>query len=168
MGRKKSLINSEIIEYVESDLNHIKDSGTVIKLKAIKASYHHNIKEVASIFDVDRSSIERWSSNYKQYGIEGIKQKSRGHNPSKLNPEEKEKLKQWILSETDSKGQQVHWTLKRLISEIQLVFNKEITKTPLWLTLHSLNLSVKKPRPKHYKSDESKQSEFKKNSRKDR
>jgi len=168
MGRKKILINSEIIELIKSDLDNIKDSGIAIKLKALKASYHHNVEEVASVFDVDRSSIERWASNYKKYGIEGLKPKSRGHNPSKLSAEDKGILKHWILSETDSKGQQVHWTLKRLIKEIQLVFNKEITKTPLWLTLISMNLSVKTPKPKHYKSDEAKQSEIKKNSRIDK
>ncbi len=167
MGRKKTLINSEIIEIIESDLANIQDSDLVIKLKTLKAAYKHKVEEVASVFEVDRSTIERWASNYKKYGIDGLKIKSRGHNPSKLSPEEKEIMKQCILNEKDSNGQQVHWTLKRLIKEIQLVFNKEITKTPLWLTLISLNLSVKKPRPKHYKSDETKQSEFKKNSRKD-
>lgn len=168
MGRNKTLINSEIIELIASDLANIQDSDVVIKLKALKAAYSHNEAEVASIFDVSRSTLERWASNYKQYGINGLKLKTRGHNPSKLSTEEKEILKQWVLSQTDSKGQQVHWTLKRLIREIQLVFNKEITKTPLWLTLISMNLSVKTPRPKHYKADEEKQSEFKKNSRQNR
>jgi len=166
MGRTKTLINSDLIELVESDLSEIKDSDTVIKLKAIKAAYSHNESEVASIFDIARSTLERWAANYKKFGVDGLKNKSKGHNPSKLSQEEKEVIKEWILSGKDSNGHQVHWTLKRLIKEILMVFNKEITKTPLWLTLTSLNLSVKKPRPKHYKSDEAKQSEFKKNSRK--
>ena len=167
MGRKKSLLNSDLIQLVESDLSEIKDSDMVIKLKAIKASYNHKDSDVATIFDIARSSLERWISNYKKFGIEGLKNKSRGHNPSKLNEEEKNKLKEWILSGKDNNGIQVHWTLKKLIKEISTVFNKEISKTPLWLTLTSLHLSVKKPRPKHYKSDEEKQTEFKKNSRTD-
>jgi transposase len=165
MGRKKSLINSEIVELIDSDLADIKDSSTVIKLKALKAAYLHNEAEVASIFNVSRSTIERWLSNYKKYGIEGLRQKSRGHNPSKLSSEEKELIKQWIVNQTDSNGHPVHWTLKRLIQEILLVFNIKITKTPLWLMLHSMNLTVKTPRPRHYKTDQTKQSEFKKNSR---
>lgn len=168
MGRKKSLINSNVIESIERDLSKLKDTKLIIKLMALKASYTHKEAEVASIFNVSRSTIERWSSNYKKYGIEGLKPKSRGHNPSKLSDEEKEIVKQWILSEADSKGQPVHWTLKRLIKEILIVFNKKITKTPLWLTLNSLNLRVKTPRPKHYKSDEREQTEFKKNSKNDR
>jgi transposase len=164
MGRKKSLINSEILALIDSDLSNIKDSDTVIKLKALKAASMHNEAEVASIFNVSRSTIERWLSSYKKYGIEGLRPKSRGHNPSKLSPEQKELIKQWIVNQTDSNGHPVHWTLKRLIQEIILVFNIEITKTPLWLTLHSMNLTVKTPRPRHYKSDKAKQSEFKKNS----
>jgi transposase len=164
MGRHKTLINSDLIELIESDMSDLKDSDTVIKLRAIKAAYSHNVSEVASIFDIGRSSLERWMAKYKKFGIEGLKNKRKGHNPSKLSQEEKNILKDWILTGKDSKGVQVHWTLKRLIKEILVSFNKEITKTPLWLTLNSLNLSVKKPRPKHYKSDETKQIEFKKNS----
>ena len=166
MGRKKTLVTPELLQLVESDISEIKNSDIVIKLKAIKASYSHKQSDVAEIFDIARSSIERWTSNYKKYGIEGLKNKSRGHNPSKLSEEEKAKIKEWILNGRDTKGKQVHWTLKRLIREIHTVFNKEITKTPLWLTLGALNLSIRKPRPKHYKSNEEEQVEFKKNSRK--
>ena len=167
MGRNKSLLNSDIIQLVESDLSDIKDSESIMKLTAIKAAYYHKESEVASIFNIARSTLARWISNYKKFGFEGLKNKSRGHNPSKLSIDEKNKIKEWILNSIDSKGNQIHWTLKKLIKEIMIVFNKEITKTPLWLTLKSLNLSVKSPRPKHYKSDKEKQLDFKKNSRKD-
>jgi transposase len=165
MGRRKILLDHDLIILIESDLKEFKDSELLIKLFAIRASFYHKESEVAALFNVARSTLLRWISNYKKYGVEGCKNKSRGHNPSKLNQEEKSRIKEWVLTSKDSKGIQVHWTLKRLIKEISLVFNKEITKTPLWLTLTSMNLSVKKPRPQHYKADEEKQLDFKKNSR---
>jgi transposase len=165
MGRPKLLLTNDLVQLVNSDLKEIKDSDVVVKLLAIKAAFDHKESEVATIFNVSRSTLLRWISNYKEYGIEGCKNKSRGHNPSKLNDEEKIKIKQWILTSKDRQGKQVHWTLQRLIKEILLVFNKEITKTPLWLTLLSMNLSLKKPRPQHRNSDIKKREEFKKNSR---
>jgi transposase len=142
MGRQKSLLNSDLIQLVESDLSEINDSDAVIKLTAIRAAYYHKESDVASIFNIARSTLERWIANYKNLGFDGLKNKSRGHNPSKLSEKEKNKIKEWVLAGKDSTGNQVHWTLKRLIKEISLVFSKEITKTPLWLTLISLNLRV--------------------------
>lgn len=165
MGRPKLLMTYDLIQLVNTDLKEIKDSEVVLKLLAIKASFSHKESDVATIFNISRSTLLRWMSNYKNYGIEGCKNKSRGHNPSKLSDDEKSKIKEWVLTSKDSQGKQVHWTLKRLIKEILLVFNKEVTKTPLWLTLLSMNLSLKKPRPQHRNSDKKKQEDFKKNSR---
>ena len=128
MGRPKSILNSNLFNLIESDLSEIKDSEIVMKLLAIRAAYNHKESEVAAIFNIARSTLERWLSNYREYGIEGLQNKSRGHNPSKLSQEEKDTIKEWILSAKDSKGNQVHWTLKRLIKEINMVFNKTITK----------------------------------------
>ena len=165
MGRPKLLLNNDIIQLVDFDLKEIKDSDVVIKLLAIKTAFTYKESEVATIFNISRSTLSRWVSNYKKFGIEGCRNKSRGHNPSKLSDEEKIKIKRWILTSKDKQGKQVHWTLQRLIKEILLVFNKEITKTPLWLTLLSMNLRLKKPRPQHKKTDLKKIEEFKKNSR---
>ena len=167
MGRKKTLIDSSFNDLISEDIRKIKDYGVVIKLKAIQASITHKESEVAEFYGIARSSLLRWISNYNKFGVEGCMNKSRGHNPSKLNQDQKDIIREWIISCTDSKGKQVHWTLKRLIKEIFIVFNLEITKTPLWLTLGSMGLSLKKPRPQHYKSDEEEQEAFKKNSKND-
>ena len=165
MGRSKTLIDSSYNEVLSEDILRIKDYEIVIKLKAIQASITHKESEVAEIFGISRSTLLRWISNYNKYGIDGCKVRSRGHNPSKLNEEQKGIIKEWIISGKDNQGNQVHWTLKRMIREILIVFEVEITKTPLWLTLISMRLSLKKPRPQHYKSDIEEQVIFKKNSR---
>jgi len=165
MGRRKTLLDISYQEVIASDLKSILDYDTVIKLKAIQATLTHKESEVAEIFGLARSTLLQWISNYKKNGVDGIRNKSRGHNPSKLSEREKEKINEWIISCKDSTGKPVHWTLKRLIREIQLVFGKEITKTPLWITLIKMNLTLKKPRPKHHKSNVEQQADFKKNSR---
>lgn len=165
MGRPKLLLTNDLIESVNADLKKFKDSDVIIRLLAIKTAFNYPESEAAKIFNVSRSTLIRWISNYKEYGIEGCRNKSRGHNPSKLSNEEKFKIKQWILTSKDRHGKQVHWTLHRLIKEISIVFKKEITKTPLWLTLLSMDLRLKKTRPQHRNSNIQEREEFKKNSR---
>jgi transposase len=167
MGRTKTLLNNNDQELLRMHIKSMSNSDVLIKLLAIQATFTHKESDVALIFSISRSTLIRWISNYKKFGISGCRSKKRGHNPSKLSTEQKEIIRGWILSSKDNKDNQVHWTLKRLIKEIHQVFNKEITKTPLWLTLISMNLSLKKPRPQHYKADEEKQEIFKKNSRND-
>lgn len=167
MGRKKALISQEYQEIISKDIKQIPDNEVIIKLKAIQASINHKVAEVAEFYDIGQSTLMRWISTYKKFGIEGLKAKGRGHNPSKLSQTQKLGIKEWIISGKDSKGKQVHWTLKRLIKEIYLVYQIEITKTPLWLILISMRLSLKKPRPEHHKSDKDSQEAFKKNSRND-
>lgn len=164
MGRKKSLMTLEYKEVVSADIRKIKDSEIVIKLKAIFAALEHREEDVAEMFNVSRSTLSRWIKGYQQYGVDGLYSQKRGHNPSKLSLDEKAKIKEWILSCKTSTNEPVHWTLKKLISEIKFVFDKEITSTPLWLTLVSMGLSLKKPRPVHHLTSIEKQEDFKKNS----
>lgn len=167
MGRKNVLLDSSFSKALESDIKKFPNSDIFVKLKALHASLTHTDSLVAEVFDISRSTLSRWKSNYVEEGVDGLKNKPKGHNPSKLNPEKKEIIKQWVISSEDSKGQSVHWTIKRLMKEIDKVFDIQIAKTPLWLTLRSMNLSLKKPRPQHHKSDAASQEEFKKNSRND-
>lgn len=167
MGRAKTLIDSSYSEAIAKDIRSISDSDVTIKLKAIQASITHKEATVAEIFGIARSTLSRWISNYKRHGIEGCRQRGRGHNPSKLSLEQKATIKDWVRSGKDNNGRQVHWTLRRLIQEISLIFGMKISKTPLWLTLHSMQLSLKKPRPQNYKADRNQQEVFKKNSRND-
>lgn len=167
MSRSKTLINSSYENIIAEELKSIKDNEIIIKLKAIQASITHKESDVAEIFGISRSTLLRWISNYKNDGIAGCKSKSRGHNPSKLSKEQKNIIKQWIISGKDNSGKQVHWTLKRLMKEILNEFKIEISKTPLWLTMKALGLSLKKPRPEHHKSNKEDQEVFKKNSKYD-
>jgi transposase len=167
MGRKKTLSDSSYQEQIANDLKSISESNVVIKLRAIQSSLTHNEAEVAKIFNIARSTLTLWINKYKKYGKEGLKSKQRGHYPSKLSSKEKDVIKEWLITCKDSQGHSVHWTLKRLIKEIKDVFQIEIKQTPLWITLHKMDLVLKKPRPKHHLSDDEAQEAFKKNSKPD-
>ncbi len=167
MGRPKILIDNSYQQLLHSDIKKITDSDIVIKLKAISASLSNKESDVAIMYGISRSTLLRWISKYQKYGVEGLRSKKRGHYPEKLSKEEKAIIFKWISTSKDNSGKQVHWTLVRLIKEIFTVFGKEIGKTPLWLTLKKLNLTIKVPRPKHHKSNEEDQLNFKKNSNND-
>jgi len=163
MGRQKKLLSAEVHNRIKSDLNNIPDNKIIFKLTALKAASINKQVDVANMFGISRSTLQRWAIAYKDYGVEGLKPKQKGHNPSKLTAEEKDKIRAWIVDSTDHNGKNIHWTLKRLKHEISTIYGKEVGKTPLWILLKKMGLSLKKPRPKHYKSDSDLQEAFKKN-----
>ena len=167
MGRHKSLLTAEIHCKIESDLKQIHNSEIILKLTALKAATTHRQSDVAKMYNISRSTLQRWASLYKDFGKEGLKVKPKGHNPAKLTKSEKETINKWILDSSDHSGTQVHWTLNRLKQEIFNNFGKTVGKTPLWLTLKAMGLSLRKPRPRYYKADLKKQEDLKKNSRND-
>ena len=165
MGRRKTLSESIYREQIAKDLKSISESNVVIKLRAIESAMTHNEAEVAKIFNIARSTLILWIRKYRKNGLIGLRNQQRGHYPSKLSTQEKELIKEWIITCKDSKGKAVHWTLQKLIKEIKEVFQIEIKQTPLWITLRKMDLVLKKPRPKHHLSDDEAQDAFKKNSR---
>ncbi len=167
MGRHKSILTTDIQKRIDLELKNLPNSEIHFRLTALKAATTNNQEKVASIFAISRSTLQRWGNAFKNNGIEGLKNKPKGHKAPTLSEVEKEILKKWILTSDDNKGKKVHWTLKRLVLEISTVFGKKVGKTPLWLLMKKMGLSLKKPRPKHYKSNKELQESFKKNSRND-
>jgi transposase len=168
MGRHKKLLSPDVYGKINSDLNRIPDHELIFKLTALKAASTNKQIDVANMYGISRSTLQNWARAYKYHGIEGLKPKPKGHNPSKLSASEKDTLRNWIINCSDNSGKKAHWTLRRLKKEILTVFGKEVGKTPLWISLKKMGLSLKKPRPKHYKPDPDLQDSFKKNSSIDR
>lgn len=162
MGRPKKSFNEEFRKSLKKDLSSIKSSEVVIKLKAILACFDHKEHTVADIFGIAYSTLHTWIKAYKENGVEGLKNKPRGHNPSKLSKEEEEQIKQWIIQAKNHEGEPVHWTLLKLKAEISKVFGKSVGKSPLWKRLKKMNLTPRRPRPEHKQGDKSKQEYFKK------
>ncbi len=168
MGRPKLAIDLALIRKAAVELKGLRDSQISIKLKAIIAAGTHRVKDVGEIFQVSSVTIFRWTRLFKQYGIEGLKPRPKGHMSSKLTDEHKERILRWIDKSENNLGEQIIWTIDKLRGEIKEVFSIEIGRTPLWKHLKKMGLVLRKPRPEHYKTDKALQEAFKKNSKSSR
>ncbi len=81
----------------------------------------------------------------------------------KLTGEKADAVRYWLNNDCNSKGEYVHWTLKRLSLELKLVYDLDISVAALGATLKKMKIALKRPRPMHYNSSPVKQEEFKKN-----
>ena len=165
MGRTKTNLNAELAKKAEEELKSMKDSDVCIRLQGIISSMNHPLKVVSEVLGVGRKTLHNWIIRFREKGVEGLVNKPKGHNPSKLKAAQRLKVKQWLERSTDSKGHEVHWTLQRLSSEIHMVWGINITINPLWKMIREMGFVQKKPRPRHIQADLERQDDFKKNSR---
>jgi len=124
------------------------------------------VEQVAKIFQVTVRTVSRWVDRFKENGIDGLRDKAKGHFRSKLSQENLNEIENWILSGKSAAGQSIYWTLGRLQNEVETTFEITISTTALWNYLEKMNLVLRKPRPEHFSADKQLQSEFKKNRRK--
>jgi transposase len=118
---------------------------------------------VASVLGKDRVTLWRWIRIFKEQGISGFTDKPKGHNPAKLNADQKHIVYQWIDRGKNAQGEVTHWTLKKLSMEIEEELGVKMTKTPLWLMVRTMGFRQKVPRRTHVLADKEKQVAFKKN-----
>lgn len=164
MPKSQTTLNIATIEQAEQELKKIKSSKICIKLMAIIALKENSIETICSFFKINRMTLYRWAKKFSENGVNGLKDLSKGHNPSKLEEEHKLIIRNWIVTGKDSCGNSVNWTLKRLQKELKKEFQIEISVMPLWTHLKKMRLAVKKPRPTREKTDKKIQEDFKKNS----
>ncbi|MCD6154223.1 MAG: transposase [Candidatus Verstraetearchaeota archaeon] len=164
MPRESQNFSHEIALEAEEEFKKLKEGKLATQLRAIMAFEDNTAEQIAKIFKVSVRTVFRWINKFSQYGIEGLKDRPKGHYQSKLTEDQKDQIKSWIKSGKNSKNEPVHWTLEKLKAEVAEVFNVEMTTTALWKNLDKLGLTLKKPRPVHHKADKEAQAAFKKNS----
>ncbi|MCK5059094.1 MAG: helix-turn-helix domain containing protein [Candidatus Aminicenantes bacterium] len=130
-------IDKTTIKNVEAELRKIPGNKIAIQLKAILVCAHYPAKQVAEIFGVSTRTVSRWIDKFKSQGIEGLKDKPKGHLKAKLTDNHKEIIKDWIESGN-------LWTLRQLKIKIENDFKINISTTALWNHLKKMNLSIKK------------------------
>ena len=162
MARTKTTLDPETVAKAQDELDKIKDSKLSIQLKAIIAVADHPAENVADILKVSARSIFRWVEKFKTGGVDALKDRPKGHLRSKLNEKHKQTIERWITTSKTAQGESVHWTLRRLRTEIKKVFGIDIGITPLWTHLKKMDLVLRKPRPIHAKADKDAQEAFKK------
>lgn len=165
MARPKVNVDPETVAQAEEELRNIKDSKLSIQLKAIIATADHKVEDVAEILKVSARSIFRWIARFKKEGVNGLRDRPKGHMRSKLTEDHKQQIEQWMVRGENIRGEAVHWTLKKLRIEIEKEFALRIGTTPLWKHLAKMELGLRRPRPAHAKADKEAQEAFKKNAR---
>ena len=163
MALTRRAINEETAEQARKALIGIRESQLAIKLQAIISCANHQVETVSSVIGKDRVTVWRWIRAFKENGVDGLMDKPRGHNPSKLNEEQRKQIAIWLDTGNNFKGEPTHWTLKKLSMAIEEEYGIKITKTPLWITIQSMGFRQKVPRQTHVSADKEKQNAFKKN-----
>jgi transposase len=164
LSRPKEIIDVSLADAAFDALQSLKDHQIHLRLLAIHKCGEHTITEVAGFFGVSRDTVSRWIRRFRSEGVKGLLDKPKGHNPSKLNEEQRKKIAKWLRESKKAKGEKVHWTLEKLRAEIEKEFGICISLMPLWKLIRSQGFRQKVPRPMHAKADEKARSEFKKNS----
>jgi len=146
----------------EEELKEIANHKICFRLQAIISSARYSVTVVAPVMGVHRSTVFKWIKEYSEQGTEGLIDKPKGHNPSKLSAQQKEQIIGWLDEGKNADGEAVHWTLAWLIDEVERVFGIRVGKTPLWLFIRKSGFRQKVPRPVHAMSDPLAQDAFKK------
>jgi transposase len=162
MARPKEVIDRKLAEKARIELGKITDYRLCQKLRAIVSSLDHPIKVVAQINGVGPDTIWRWIICFRQEGIEGLKDKPKGHRSSKLSEVQWQEVESWLKKSRDAQGNPIHWTLFGLQVHIAKEFKIDSGITSLWYQVHKRNFKLKVPRPVHGKADKEAQAAFKK------
>lgn len=143
MTTPNSIVDKTTLKNAEKELRSIPGYKTAIQLKAILVCEHYPVKQVAEIFGVSTRSVSRWIDKFRSKGIEGLKDKPKGHMKARLTDKHKEILKKWIKNGIDSHGKRNRLTLQQLKIKVEKELNITISTTALWNHIKKMNLSIK-------------------------
>jgi transposase len=111
--------------------------------------------EVARMVGAPRQTVYRWRAVLEAYGIDGLRDMSKGGRPARLGAEELSRLYVALLE-----GAAVHgfptalWTLKRVRLWIEREFGVRYSEVHVWRLLGQLGLSNQKPDRRALERDE--------------
>ena len=163
MARPKEVIDSALAKRAEEDIKSFSGYKTGLRLQAIVSCASHPLDTVSSVLGVSRQTVWRWIKRYQAEGVEGLQDQPRGHNPRKLTDGRADQVRMWLQAGRDARGQPVHWTLARLVLEVEREFGIQISQTALWRLIRGMGFKQKAPRPSHAEADPKAQDAFKKN-----
>ena len=162
MSRTKTLKDKDIYALARIAKMNIKDNVLCTRLQAIISTENQPVQTVAAVIGISRMTLWRWIKRFRMSGINGLRDKPKGHKASKLGAKEREFISKWLNEGKTGKGKSIHWTLPKLLIEIENEFGIKVGKTSLWRTLKKMKFVMKVPRPFHAKADPIEQDEFKK------
>jgi transposase len=153
MARPKSVFTEELAGRAEADMRALDSDGVVQKLKAIAAAARLPAEVAAQAHFVAAETIWRWAAAYARDGVAGLRRKSGGPRPSKLDAGQKAAVLSWLEAGKTAKGEPVHWTLEALRAAIAGEVKVELCVNSIWVWLRKEGWRQKAPRPRRHAAD---------------
>jgi transposase len=102
--------------------------------------------EVAKAVGAPRQTVYRWLGVLQEYGIEGLREMSKGGRPAWITSEQLDELRELLLAGPIANGYGTDlWTLKRVRLLIEKQFGITYSDVHVWRILGSLGFSSQKP-----------------------
>lgn len=156
MTSTSKLLDQLVVEKAKMALKKMGKSALCArKLEAVLSAKEHGITQVAKVYGVTRTTLTSWIKLIKSDKIERLNAPPERKRKSKLNDEQKEQILKWIKDNSQL-------TIKAIVIQIEQVFGINVSKSTVHREIQNLGYSYIKPRPKHFKQDPNKVSEFKK------
>ena len=165
MGRNKesSHVDERIILAAEKDLEFLPDGAVAMRLLAIIAAGRGlGLDEIAAFFRTTRQSVAKWIRKYKDDGLQGIRDRPKGHRKKRLSHPQEEQVQGWLDRSQSPAGDPYHWTVDKLKIAIEEQFGVEYSRSRVGYLIQEWGFKPKVPRPKHAQSDKTAQEAFKK------
>lgn len=133
----------------------VKDQRQCRRLIALALVYDGVARhEIARIIGCDRQAIRDWIIKFNTHGPEGLKDAPKTGRPGRLTPEQREQLKQLVLSEPDlAQDGVVRWRLKDLNDWMEREWGMRFSDSRLGKLLRELGLRKLSARPRHHEQD---------------
>jgi transposase len=111
--------------------------------------------EVARMVGVDRRSVRRWKSAYRELGVEGIAAQPTPGRPPKLSAEAKQELEQILIQGAEAAGfSSALWTCRRVAEVIRKRFRVHYHVDHIGRLLRSMGWTPQKPQRRAVERDD--------------
>jgi transposase len=138
----KRHLSSEELDEAINDAQQADEARLVRRLTCIKNLYAGDtLKEAAWRVGVDPSAVSRWTDDWNEHGVDGLRPSFGGGRPPKLSDQQQDRLKR-VLAEYQP------WTtteVKRLIEE---AFDVSYSERHISRLLRTFDMTYAVPRPK--------------------
>lgn len=113
------------------------------------------VREVARLVDAAPSSVSRWKQALAEGGLEALRAKPHPGRTPQLTPEQKETLKQMLITGPLAAGFPTDlWTLARVAEVIARTFGVQYHPGHVWYLLRQLDFRPQKPERRARERDE--------------
>jgi len=113
------------------------------------------VGQVASAFNVDRTTLFRWLRKYSANGQDGLERKAGSGRPRLLEDLKEEDLRQVVMFAASDFGYETDlWTVGRLRQVIEELYEFKLSENTVWRRLRDAGLTYQKPERQYFEVDE--------------